>query len=143
MIMEKTSDMMLNYLFKRIIYFNSNFNDLITKTVNVIKDEISKTNGYDTFECIIYLDSIGIYSNNENIIKQFEQFLISKLPNDVLVYPHYTVHSVNFEDIRRFQTHTHLVLGQRIFQAIKVNILYDRYVIWYKRLVFLGNKRKY
>lgn len=132
MIMEKTSDLMLKYLFKRIIYFNSDFKDLITKTVNVVKDEISKTNGYDTFECSIYLDSIGIYSNNENIIKQFEQFLISKLPNDVLIYPHYTVHSVNFEDIRRFQTHTHLVLGQCIYQAIKVNILYDRYVIWYK-----------
>lgn len=128
-IMEKISDLMSKYLLKRIIYFIPNFKDLIITTVNVIKDEISKTNDYDAFECIIYLDSIRIYSNNENIIKLFEQFLISKLPNDVLVNPHYTVHSVDFEEISRFQTHTHLRLGQLIFQAIKVNTLFNKYVI--------------
>ncbi|VVC39744.1 Rossmann-like alpha/beta/alpha sandwich fold,Phosphoadenosine phosphosulphate reductase [Cinara cedri] len=119
-IMEKTSDLMLKYVFKRIIYFINDFKDLINKTVTVIKDDISKTNGCGKFECIVYLNSIGIYSNSENIIKQFEQHLISKLPNDILVYPHYTAHPVNFEDIRNFQTHTHLLLGQHIFQAIKV-----------------------
>lgn len=118
--MEKTSGMMFKYMFKRIIYFNCGCKDIIIKTVKAIKEEISTINNHDTFECIIYKDFIEIYCNNENIIKMFERLLISKLPNNTLVYPHNTVHSVNFEDIRKFQEHSHLLLGQCIFQAIQV-----------------------
>jgi len=119
-IMDTTPDSVFNYVFKRIIYFNSNCKDLVIKTLKVIKDEILKTNSCDTFECIVYIDSFGIYCNNENVINQFERFLVSKLPENTLIYPHYTVNSVNFEDIWRFQTHTHLPLGRCILEAIQV-----------------------
>ncbi|XP_015368637.1 PREDICTED: FAD synthase-like isoform X2 [Diuraphis noxia] len=66
------------------------------------------------------LDSFGIFCNNENIINQIERFLVSKLPDNTLIYPHYTVNAVNFEDIKRFQTHTNLPLGRCIKEAIQV-----------------------
>lgn len=119
-IMEKTSDLVFKYVFKRIIYFNSDHKDLIIKTLKVIKDEISTTNSCDSFECIIYKDNIEIYCNDENLIKEFEKFLICKLPDDTLVYPHFTEHPVNFDDIQRFQTFTQQPLGQCICQAIQV-----------------------
>jgi len=118
--MEKTSNLVFNYVFKRIIYFKADCKDLIMNTVKVIKDEIHTTNSCDTFEYIVYIDSIGIYCNSESIIKQIERFLISKLPDDIIIYPHYTVNSVNFEEIRNFQKNTHVILGQLIFQAIQV-----------------------
>lgn len=120
--METTSDPVFKYVFRRIIYFNSNRKDLIIKTLKVIRDEILKTNSCDTFECIVYTDSFGIYCNNENVINQIEQFLVSKLPDNTLIYPHYTVNSVNFEDIKRFQTHTNLPLGRCIKEAIQVPV---------------------
>lgn len=130
-IMENSSDVMFKYVFKRIIYFNPDYKDVVIRTTKIIKDEILKTNSCHKFECIIYMDSIGIYCNIENVIKQFERFLISKLPDNSLIYPHYTVHSINFEDIRRFQTHTHLPLGQFIDEAIKVLIiLFYKSVKW-------------
>lgn len=121
--MEKTSNMMFKYIFKRIIYFNCDCKDLIIQTVKLIKEEISTINSHDTFECIIYKDFIEIYCNNENVIKKFERFLISKLPNNTLVYPHHTEHLVNFENIRSFQEHSHLILGKCISQAIQVIIV--------------------
>lgn len=115
-IMEKTSDL----VFKRIIYFNSDHKDFIIKTMKVIEDEISTTNSCDSFKSIIYKDNIKIYCNDESLIKQFEKFLICKLPDDMLVYPHFTEHPVNFDDIQRFQTLTQQPLGQCICQAIQV-----------------------
>jgi len=125
-IMEKTSEMMLKYVFKRIIYFNSDFKDVIIETTKVIKDEILTVNGSNSFEYVIYMDSIRIYCNNENVIKLFERFLISKLPDNTLIHPHYTVNSINFEDIRQFQTHTDLPLSQLISQGIQVLIILFR-----------------
>lgn len=122
--MEKIPDSGSKHVFKRIIYFNSNCKDLIIKTLKVIKDEILKTNSCDTFECIVYIDSFGIYCNNEKIINQFERLIINKLPDNTLIYPHYTVNLVNFEDIRRFQTHTHLPLGRCILEAIQVVVTF-------------------
>lgn len=119
-IMESTSNIMFKYVFKRIIYFNPDYKDVVIKIAKLIKDEMLTTNSCDAFECIIYIDYIGISCNNENVIKQFERFLISKLPDNTLIYPHFTVHSVNFEDIRKFQIHTHLPLGQFIGEAIQV-----------------------
>lgn len=119
--MEETSNLMsCKYVFKRIIYFHSNYKDIIIKTVKVIKDDLLTTNSYNTLECIIYLDSIGIYSNNETLIKLFERFLISKLPDNILIYPHYTVNPIRLEDISNFQNHKDLPLGQCIIQAIQV-----------------------
>lgn len=120
-IMDKTSDMMLTHVYKRIIYFDPDSKDLVTKVVKVVKDEILTTNNYDTFELIVFIDSIGISCNDENIIKQIEQLIISKLPDNILVYPHYTTNLVNFEDIRKFQSQAHLPLGQCIVQSIQVN----------------------
>lgn len=119
-VMEKTSDMMFKYVFKRIIYFNLDFKSMIVETTKVIKDEILTVNSYDTFECIVCMDSIRFYCNSENVIKIFERFLISKLPDNILIYPHYTVHSVNFEDITKFQIHSDVPLSQFICQAIQV-----------------------
>ncbi|KAF0751481.1 FAD synthase-like [Aphis craccivora] len=119
-IMENTSDLGFKYVFKRIIYFNSDCKDLIIETLKVIKDEILKTNSCDTFDCIVYIDSFGIYCNSEKVINQFERFLVSKLPDNTLIYPHYIVNSVNFEEIRKFQKHTHLPLGRCIIEGIQV-----------------------
>lgn len=121
--MENTSDLMSVYVFKRIIYFNSNYKHLVTKTVQIIKDEIFVKNNCSPLEYIFSGDSVRIFCDDESIIKQFEQLLIRKLPDNILIYPHYTVNPVSFEDIRRFQNHTHLPLGQHIFQAIQVIIL--------------------
>jgi len=130
--MEKTSDMMFKYAFKRIIYFNSDFKDVIIETIKVIKDQILTVNSSDTFECVVYMNSIRINCDDEYVIKLFERFLISKLPDNILIYPHYTVNLVNFEDIREFQTRTDLPLGRFIYQAIQVLIiLFNRSVIWY------------
>lgn len=119
--MENTPDLGFKYVFKRIIYFNSDCKDLIIKTLKVIKDEILKINSCDTFDCIVYIDSFRIYCNNENVINQFERFLVSKLPDNTLIYPHYTVNTVNFEEIRKFQKHTLLPLGRCIIEAIQVH----------------------
>lgn len=121
--MDKTSDLMSKFVFKRIIYFDFNCRDLIIKTVKVIKDELLTANSRDTLECIVCTDSIVINCNCENAIKEFERFLIYKLPSNVLIYPHYTVNSVNFDDICRFQVHTNVRLGQCIIQAIQVSLL--------------------
>lgn len=118
--MEKPSDLMFTYVFKRIIYFNSDCKDVVTKTVKLIKDEIFATNGCDTYELFVYKDTIRIYCNNESVVKQFERCLIKNLPNNTLIYPHYTKNPVNFEDIRMFQKHQHLRLGQLISQAVQV-----------------------
>jgi hypothetical protein len=127
--MDNTSGMVLKYVYKRIIYFNSNCKDLIIRTIKIINNEILSSNNCDKLEFIIYTDSFGIYCNDENIIKQCERFLISTLPENTLVYPHHTVNSINFEDILRFQTQTHLTLGKSIFQAIQVIILNCRNII--------------
>lgn len=121
-IMDNMSDMVFKYIYKRIIYFNSNYKDLIIKTIKILKDDILSSNSCDKLEFIIYIDSFGIYCNDENIIKQCERFLISTLPENTLVYPHHTVNSINFEEIMKFQTQTHLTLGKSIFQAIQVII---------------------
>lgn len=121
--MEKTSGMMLNYVYKRIIYFNSDWKDLVVKIVKIVEDEILSINSCDSFECVVYSDSIGIYCNNEKTIKRIEALLISKLPDNILIFPHYSKNSVNFEDIRKFKAYTHLPLGQCINQAIQVIIL--------------------
>lgn len=125
---ENTSDMVLKYVYKRIIYFNSDCKDLIINTIKIIKDEIVPTNSCDKFEFIVYADSFGIYCNNENVIKQCEQFLISTLPDNTLIYPHYTVNSINFEHIMMFKTLTHLPLGESIFLATQVIISFYRSV---------------
>jgi len=92
----------------------------VTKTVKLIKDEISATNSCDTYEFFVYKDTIRIYCNNESVVKQLERCLIKNLPNNTLIYPHYTESPVNFEDIRKFQKHQHLRLGQLISQAVQV-----------------------
>lgn len=123
-LMENTSDMVLKYVYKRIIYFHSDCKDLIVKTIKIINNEILPTNSCDKFEFIVCTDYFEMYCNNESIIKQCERFLISTLPDNTLIYPHYTVNSINFEDITRFQTLTHLPLGKSIFQAIQVIVLF-------------------
>lgn len=118
--MEETNKFTLKFIFKRIFYFHSNYKDIIIENVKLIKDEILTTNSCSPLECIVYIDFFGIYCNNETVIKLFERTLISKLPDNILLYPHYIVYPVNLEDIRKFQIHTDLPLGQCIFQAIKV-----------------------
>lgn len=119
--MEKPFDLMFTHVFKRIIYFNHNCQDVVTKTVKLIKDEILATNSScDTYEFFVYKDTIRIYCNNESVIKQLERCLIKNLPSNILIYPHYTENPVNFKDIRTFQKHQHLRLGQLIFQAVQV-----------------------
>lgn len=124
LMMDKTFDLKSEFVFKRIIYFNFNYRDLIVKTVKVIKDELMTANSRNALECSVCTDSIVINCNYECAIKEFERFLIYKLPSNVLIYPHYTVNSVNFEDIRRFQVHKNVPLGQCIVQAIQVSILF-------------------
>lgn len=126
--MEKTSDLMSMYVFKRVIYFNSDYQSLITKTVQTLKKEIFTKNGCDTLEYIFYKDFFRIFCNNENVIKQFERLLIKQLPDNVLIYPHYTVNPVSFEDIRTFKKHMHLPLGQLIFEAVQVIILFNKII---------------
>lgn len=120
--MEETNKLIFKFVFKRIFYFQSNYKDIIIKNVKLIKEEISTTNSCTPLEYIVYCDCFGIYCNNETIINLFERALIRKLPDNILIYPHYIVHPVNLEDIRKFQVHTDLPLGQCIFQAIKVII---------------------
>lgn len=118
--MEKTSDLICTYVFKRIIHFNSNYKDLVTKTVKMLKNEVCESNNCDTFESTVHRDFIVIHCNDENIIKQFERVLIRDLPENTLICPHYIENPISFEDIRGFQKHLNLPLGKLIFQSIQV-----------------------
>lgn len=118
--MEKTSDLICTYVFKRIIDFNSNYKDLVTETVKILKNEVCESNNCDTFESTVHRDFIVIRCNDENVIKQFERVLIRDLPENILICAHYTENPISYEDIRRFQKHLNLPLGKLIFQSIQV-----------------------
>ncbi|XP_050434345.1 FAD synthase isoform X3 [Adelges cooleyi] len=119
----------------RMFYIKSDYAEVIGKIVQEAKCQ------FHDIICTVCPDYVQLHNDSEDVIKQFELFFVKKVPSKALIYSQHVNSPVDFDDIRKFQIYTHLLLGRCISQTFKIlKECFEKYTLKTMFLSFNGGK---